>query len=73
MYCTFHRHDGVLIVELDLVQGNHSIEPLDLDTSKRLVVEKSYFVLLRAENGGVLTCRATIEAPPLRRPGACPE
>jgi diguanylate cyclase (GGDEF)-like protein len=35
MYSTFHRHDGVLIVELDLVRGTHSLEPLDLDAHIR--------------------------------------
>jgi hypothetical protein len=27
MYCTFHRHDGVLIVELDLVHGTIRLNP----------------------------------------------
>jgi diguanylate cyclase (GGDEF)-like protein len=36
MYCTFHRHDGVLIVELDLARETYSLEPLDLDAHIRI-------------------------------------
>jgi len=36
MHCIAHRHDGVLIVELDLVQGTHSLEPLELDAHIRV-------------------------------------
>jgi len=36
MHCIAHRHDTVLIVELDLVQGTHSIEPLELDAHIRV-------------------------------------
>jgi two-component system, chemotaxis family, sensor kinase Cph1 len=32
MHCIAHRHDGVLIVELDLAHGTHSLEPLELDS-----------------------------------------
>jgi two-component system, chemotaxis family, sensor kinase Cph1 len=32
MDCIAHRHDGALIVELDLTQGTHSLEPLKLDS-----------------------------------------
>ncbi|MGD0135905.1 MAG: diguanylate cyclase [Bryobacteraceae bacterium] len=32
MHCIAHRHDGVLIVELDLARGTHSLEPLKLDS-----------------------------------------
>src|ERR1700685_3396190 len=31
MHAIAHRHDGVLIVELELVQGTHSLEPLELN------------------------------------------
>jgi chemotaxis family two-component system sensor kinase Cph1 len=36
MCCIAHRHDGVLIVELDLVHGTHSLEPLELDAHIRI-------------------------------------
>jgi diguanylate cyclase (GGDEF)-like protein len=36
MYCIAHRHDGVLIVELDLAHGAHSLEPLELDAHIRI-------------------------------------
>jgi len=36
MHCIAHRRDGVLIVELDLVQGTHSLEPLELDAHIRV-------------------------------------
>ena len=36
MRCIAHRHDGVLIVELDLVNGTHSLEPLELDAHIRI-------------------------------------
>ena len=36
MYCIAHRHDGVLIVELDLVHGTCSLEPLELDAHIRI-------------------------------------
>jgi diguanylate cyclase (GGDEF)-like protein len=36
MHCIAHRHDGVLIVELDLVSGTHSLEPLELDAHIRI-------------------------------------
>jgi light-regulated signal transduction histidine kinase (bacteriophytochrome) len=36
MHCIAHRHDGVLIVELDLVHGTHSLEPLELDAHIRI-------------------------------------
>jgi diguanylate cyclase (GGDEF)-like protein len=36
MHCVAHRHDGVLIVELDPVLGTHSIEPLELDAHIRI-------------------------------------
>jgi len=29
--CVTHRHDGVLIAELELREGAHSLEPLDID------------------------------------------
>ncbi|MGD0570502.1 MAG: GAF domain-containing protein [Candidatus Sulfotelmatobacter sp.] len=32
MHCIAHRHDGVLIVELDLAHGTHSLEPVELDS-----------------------------------------
>ncbi|MGA2539093.1 MAG: GAF domain-containing protein, partial [Terracidiphilus sp.] len=32
MHCVAHRHDGVLVVELDLAHGTHSLEPLELDS-----------------------------------------
>jgi len=32
MHCISHRYDGVLIVELDLAQGTHSLEPIELDS-----------------------------------------
>jgi diguanylate cyclase (GGDEF)-like protein len=35
MHCIAHRHDGVLIVELDLVHGTYSLEPIELDTHIR--------------------------------------
>jgi len=40
MYCIAHRHDRVLIVELDLVPGAHSLEPLELDTHIRFPLER---------------------------------
>jgi two-component system, chemotaxis family, sensor kinase Cph1 len=36
MHCITHRHDGVLIVELDLVNGTHTLEPLELDAHIRI-------------------------------------
>jgi diguanylate cyclase (GGDEF)-like protein len=35
-----HRHDGVLIVELELVRGTHSLEPLELNAHIRLPVTR---------------------------------
>jgi chemotaxis family two-component system sensor kinase Cph1 len=40
MYCAFHRHDGVLIVELDLKNGTHSLEPLELNAHVRIPLER---------------------------------
>jgi diguanylate cyclase (GGDEF)-like protein len=36
MHSIAHRHDGVLIVELDLVHGTCSLEPLELDAHIRI-------------------------------------
>ena len=36
MHCIAHRHDGVLIVELDLAHETHSLEPLELDAHIRI-------------------------------------
>jgi two-component system, chemotaxis family, sensor kinase Cph1 len=38
MHATAHRHDGVLIVELELVHGTHSLEPLELNAHIRIPV-----------------------------------
>ncbi len=35
-----HRHDGVLILELDFVQGTHSLEPLKLDAHIRIPLKR---------------------------------
>jgi hypothetical protein len=34
--CIAHRHDGVLIAELELREGAHSIEPLNVDAHIRI-------------------------------------
>jgi light-regulated signal transduction histidine kinase (bacteriophytochrome)/DNA-binding response OmpR family regulator len=36
MNCITHRHDGVLIAELELREGTHSLEPLDIDGHIRI-------------------------------------
>jgi light-regulated signal transduction histidine kinase (bacteriophytochrome)/DNA-binding response OmpR family regulator len=36
MDCITHRHDGVLIAELELREGTHSLEPLDIDGHIRI-------------------------------------
>jgi diguanylate cyclase (GGDEF)-like protein len=36
MHCSAHRHGDALIVELDLLHGAHSLEPLELDTHIRI-------------------------------------
>jgi len=36
MYCVAHRHDGVLIAELELREGSHSLEPLNVDAHIRI-------------------------------------
>jgi len=40
MYAIAHRHDGVLIVELELVYGTHSLEPLELNAHIRIPVTR---------------------------------
>jgi diguanylate cyclase (GGDEF)-like protein len=40
MHAIAHRHDGVLIVELELVHGTHSLEPLELNTHIRTPVTR---------------------------------
>jgi diguanylate cyclase (GGDEF)-like protein len=40
MQATAHRHDGVLIVELELVRGTHSLEPLELNAHIRIPVTR---------------------------------
>jgi diguanylate cyclase (GGDEF)-like protein len=40
MNCIGHRQDGVLIAELELRQGAHSLEPLDLDTHIRIPLSR---------------------------------
>ena len=35
MDCIVHRHEGVLIVELELREGAYSLEPVNLDTDLR--------------------------------------
>jgi diguanylate cyclase (GGDEF)-like protein len=40
MHAIAHRHDGVLITELELVEGTHSIKPLELNTQIRLPVTR---------------------------------
>jgi two-component system, chemotaxis family, sensor kinase Cph1 len=32
MHCVFHRHDGVLIVEMEPVDGVHSLSPFNIDS-----------------------------------------
>jgi light-regulated signal transduction histidine kinase (bacteriophytochrome)/CheY-like chemotaxis protein len=36
MHCVAHRHDGVLIAELELREGSHSLEPLNVDAHIRI-------------------------------------
>jgi diguanylate cyclase (GGDEF)-like protein len=40
MHAIAHRHDGVLIVELELVRGTHSLEPLELNAHIRIPVTR---------------------------------
>jgi chemotaxis family two-component system sensor kinase Cph1 len=40
MHAIAHRHDGVLIVELELVHGTHSLEPLELNAHIRIPVTR---------------------------------
>jgi len=40
MHAIAHRHDGVLIVELELVHGTHSLEPLELNAHIRFPVTR---------------------------------
>jgi len=40
MHAIAHRHDGVLIVELELVHGAHSLEPLELNAHIRIPVAR---------------------------------
>jgi hypothetical protein len=35
MHCFSHRHDGVLIVEMEPVDGVHSLHPLNIDSHVR--------------------------------------
>jgi len=39
-YCIAHRQDGVLIAELELREGAHSIEPLNVDAHIRIPLER---------------------------------
>jgi light-regulated signal transduction histidine kinase (bacteriophytochrome) len=40
MDCVAHRQDGVLIVELELAEGAHSIKPLDIDAHIRIPLSR---------------------------------
>jgi two-component system, chemotaxis family, sensor kinase Cph1 len=40
MECVAHRQDGVLIVELELIAGAHSLEPLDIDEHIRIPLSR---------------------------------
>ena len=40
MYCAPHRHDGVLLAELEPSQGAHSLEPLDIDAHIRIPLSR---------------------------------
>jgi chemotaxis family two-component system sensor kinase Cph1 len=40
MQATAHRHDGVLIVELELLHGAHSLKPLELDAHIRIPITR---------------------------------
>jgi diguanylate cyclase (GGDEF)-like protein len=40
MHAIAHRHDGVLIVELELVDGTHSLKPLELNSQIRIPVTR---------------------------------
>jgi two-component system, chemotaxis family, sensor kinase Cph1 len=40
MHAVAHRHDGVLIVELELVHGTHSLEPIELNDHIRIPVTR---------------------------------
>jgi light-regulated signal transduction histidine kinase (bacteriophytochrome)/CheY-like chemotaxis protein/HPt (histidine-containing phosphotransfer) domain-containing protein len=40
MECVAHRHDGVLIVELELLQGTCSIEPIAIDAHIRIPLSR---------------------------------
>jgi light-regulated signal transduction histidine kinase (bacteriophytochrome) len=40
MDCVAHRQDGVLIVELELAEGAHSITPLDIDAHIRIPLSR---------------------------------
>jgi len=40
MHCVAHRQDGVLIVELELLQGAYSLAPLDLDAHIRIPLSR---------------------------------
>jgi diguanylate cyclase (GGDEF)-like protein len=40
MQATTNRHDGVLIVELELVHGAHSLKPLELNTHIRIPITR---------------------------------
>ena len=40
MDCISHREDGVLVVELELVRGSHSLEPLDIAEHIRIPLSR---------------------------------
>ena len=40
MDCVAHRQDGVLVVELELAEGAHSIKPLDIDAHIRIPLSR---------------------------------
>jgi light-regulated signal transduction histidine kinase (bacteriophytochrome) len=40
MNCLAHRQDGVLIVEFELIEGAHSIAPLDIDAHIRIPLSR---------------------------------
>jgi diguanylate cyclase (GGDEF)-like protein len=40
MHCVSHRHDGVLIVEMEPVDGAHSLDPLNIDSDVRVPLSR---------------------------------
>ena len=62
MNCVVHRHDGVLIVELELRRGAHSLEPLNVAVHLRIP-------LLRMEQAPTISNLAQVAASEIRALG----